>query len=343
MMLLRAGRRLEALEECHQAKSDWWSGDTIRGSLLAMWTIARLYLELRLPMAAKAQGLAVAFSAATSADEELADLVPAGLLMAAHADFASGAWCGATELFEQGLAAQHYLVEDGFDFEKHESVRGAVLHLTHISACARDLDPVLASTVAAAASRMGVQEVIEGVLETTCPPDRNSWASFGSENHVGPPFSDLGRTRCIRFSALGTDWTLKSDNDVRAARAAERFAAAAQALLAALAGEDLCIAPTRITVLIELRSQATQDVMNSVEALPSNDGRLWRVRLASISNSKDFNPDQITTDLLSALTQILLEASLLPASEFLVIIERAFQRGLGHKLSPTRLTTSWQL
>ena len=45
--------------------------------------IARLYLDLRLPMAAKAHGLAVAFAAATSADEELADLVPAGLLMAA--------------------------------------------------------------------------------------------------------------------------------------------------------------------------------------------------------------------------------------------------------------------
>ena len=47
----------------------------------------------------------------SSNDEELADLVPAGMLMAGHADFEAGAWCGATELLELGLAAQHELVE----------------------------------------------------------------------------------------------------------------------------------------------------------------------------------------------------------------------------------------
>ena len=36
---------IDALEEFHQAKIDWWSGETVRGSLLAMITIARLYLE----------------------------------------------------------------------------------------------------------------------------------------------------------------------------------------------------------------------------------------------------------------------------------------------------------
>ena len=92
MELFRAERLLEALDEFHRAKVQWWSGDTLRGSLLAMLMIARLYLELRLPAAAKAHGLAVATSALQSADEDLADLVPRGLLIAAHADFASGAW-----------------------------------------------------------------------------------------------------------------------------------------------------------------------------------------------------------------------------------------------------------
>ena len=159
MALLRAGRRLEALSEFHQVKIDWWSGDTIRGSLLAMLMISRLYLELRLPVAAKAYGLAVVFSAISRADDDVADLLPAGLLMAAQADFAAGAWCGATELFELGLRAQHQFIEDGLDFEKHESVQAAVLQMTYINACARDLAPALAATVAAAGNRVGVQEM----------------------------------------------------------------------------------------------------------------------------------------------------------------------------------------
>ena len=151
-----------------------------------------------------------------------------------------------------------------------------------------------------------------------------------------PPFSDLGKTRFIRFSALGTDWTLESANDSQSVRAAERLAAAAQALLAALAGEDLCIMPTRVTVLIEARSPLTRDARRVIEALPSNDGRLWKVHLAPITDSKVFRSDEITSDLLAVLTQILFEASLLPEADFMVIIERAFQRGIGHKLSPAR-------
>ena len=81
--LLRADRRLDALEEFHRAKIDWWSGETVRVSLLAMMIIARLYLELRLPQASKSYALAVAYIAVTNGEEELADLIPAGLLMAA--------------------------------------------------------------------------------------------------------------------------------------------------------------------------------------------------------------------------------------------------------------------
>ena len=336
MALLEAGHRLEALSEFHQVKIDWWSGDTIRGSLLAMLMIARLYLELRLPVAAKAYGLAVVFSAASSADEDVADLLPAGLLMAAHADFAAGAWFGANELFELGLRARHHFIEGGLDFEKHEAVKDAVLQLTYINACARDIDPTLAATVAAAGSRVGVQEIIEGVLERGQAPHGDSWASFGSDDLTGPPFSDLGDTRCIRFAALGTDWQLKAPNDVGSVRAAERFAAAAQVMLAELAREDLCIVPTRITVLIQQRRHAMRSFSETVEALPSNDGRLWKVRLAPAATPPSAGSDEVNRELLAILTRILLEVSLLPQAEFMAIMERAFQRGLGHMLSPAR-------
>ena len=105
-----------------------------------------------------------------------------------------------------------------------------------------------------------------------------------------------------------------------------------------LAREDLCIAPTRVTVLVEQRPHAVQGTGEKIKALPSNDGRLWKVRLASAETSPGIatDPRNINMELLSALTYILLEVSLLPQTEFMAIIKGAFQRGLESKLALPR-------
>ena len=43
MTLMANERHLEALEEFHRVKVDWWSGDTVRGSVLAVLLISQLY------------------------------------------------------------------------------------------------------------------------------------------------------------------------------------------------------------------------------------------------------------------------------------------------------------
>ena len=347
LQLFEAGRLVEALEEFHRAKVRWLAGDTLRGSLLAMLMISRIYLALRLPEAAKAHGLAVATVAAQSDDEDLADLVPRGLLVAAEGDFVSGAWCGATELLEIALAAQYECVEDGSDFEKHEAVQQAVLLMAYISACAQDIYPTLAARVAASASRVGVEEIIAGVLETSDASGGSSWLTFGPDELTGAPFSDLGEERWIRFSALGTDWLVKSAIDANSVRGAERFSAAAQATLAELASEDLGIIPTRITVVVEVGTGASRAPEEGIEALPSNDGRAWKVRLISAAEPGDVDPNNVNRKLLVALATILRDASLLPQSDFEGIMERALDRGLAHMLSPARpydeLAAAWVL
>ena len=116
---------------------------------------------------------------------------------------------------------------------------------------------------------------------------------------------------------------------------AERFAAAAQVMLAALANEELCLLPTRITVDLKKRPRRSASTRDA-EALPSNDGRAWIVRLTPFNATADVTSEEFTRELVEVLAQILREASLLPDEEFMTTIERAFQRGLGHKLSPPR-------
>ena len=302
-----------------------------------MMIIARLYLELRLPHASKSYALAVSYIAAASRDEELADLVPAGLLMAASADFIAGAWCGAAELYELGLAAQLEFIEDSTDSERHTAEDNAFLHLTYVNACARIVDCDLGALVGATTDRTGALEIIEGAMGVLNENDKDFWESFGDKGLVGRPFTDLGDIRYIRFSALGTDWTLIAPNDIDSVRKAERFAAAAQVLLAALARDDLCLVQTQINIRIENRRTSAAE---RIESLPSNDGREWVVRLVTASRAISDHarlPKNIVPELLAILTKILRDVSLLPEElNSSASLERAFKRGLGHKLSPGR-------
>ena len=283
--LLRAGRILDALEEFHKAKIEWWTGETVRGSLLSMILIAKLYLELRFPQASKSYALAVAYIAALRRDETLADLVPAGLLMAASADFIAGAWCSAAELYELGLVAQYEFVEDGNDWEKHTVVQNALLHLTYINACARTVNSDLAALISERTTRTGDQDLIESTINEVGLKDTDHWESFGTTELVARPFADLGDARSFRFSALGTDWTLVTANDIESVRLAEKFAADAQVMLAALSREDLCLVQTQIRVRIENRRRANAPIEECINSLPSNEGREWVVRLAPAGNS----------------------------------------------------------
>ncbi len=337
MTFLRGGRHLDALEEFHRAKIDWWTGATVRGSLLAMVFIAELYLRLRLPQASKSYALATAFIAASKRDEKLADLIPTGLLIAANADFAAGAWRSASELCELGLVAQHQFIEDGIYSERHqELVEQSLSNLAHITACARNVDPDLAAHVDAITGRLGVQQIIAETANMLELKDEDFWESVGDKALVARPFSDLSELRYIRFSALGTDWSLITANDIESALMAERFAAAAQVILVALAREDMCLMQTQIRVRIRKGEQGCIPDVDRIKSRPSNDGREWMVRLSPVRNSDRENPEEIDNELLMALTAILREASLLPDDDFRMCIERAFESGLRNKLSPGR-------
>ena len=332
--LIEAGRLHDALEEFHKVKIDWWSGETLRGSLLAMIFIADIYFRMRLPQASKSYALAAACISYSSADEEFADLIPAGLLMAARAEFIAGAWCSSTEFYELGLLTQHEFVGSGADLDENTAVKDAFLQLGYVNACARIIDPDLADSIFATTSRVGAEEIAEMALGLLDAKGKGYWESFGGDGLVARPFADLGDTRYIRFSALGTEWTVVAANDIDSVRKAERFAAAAQVILAALAQDDLCLVQTRIVVRIENgRRIQTADAV-PIKSIPSNDGQEWVVRLTPVEPSQGVNFNEINVELMAMLQFILRETSLLPETDFSAILKKAFEKGLPNKLSP---------
>ena len=74
-------------------------------------------------------------------------------------------------------------------------------------------------------------------------------------------------------SALGTDWTLVTANGIDSVRLAERFAAAAQVMLAALARDDLCLVQTQINIRIEnTRGPPLRSALNRFQGMTAESG-----------------------------------------------------------------------
>ena len=332
MALMADDQVLLALEELHRAQVEWWSGDTLRGSVLASLMIAQLYRELRLYEVAKAYALAAAVTAANDSDGGLVDLAPRGLLIAGSCEFLSGAWCRAAELYDLALVAQHEVGSGGVNLDEDTMVQEAMLHFGYMLLCARHTSPDLASEIESLVERRGALALISELVDDRPERLADSWQSLGDGQLSNRPFSDTGDTRCIRFAALGTSWTLLTDNDDETVLIAERFAAGVQAMLAALAHEDLCLVPTAITVRIEVRQQHAPAAPERIEARPSNDGREWVVRLAPTGAQSSPDLEEVHADLLGALFVILREASLLPRDDLFAAMERGFQRGLGNRL-----------
>ena len=288
MTLLKSGRCLDALEEFHQAKVEWWSWGNVA------WIAPRNDDHCRAVFGAKAPaGIKVLRSGC----------IPTSL----HQEEmrSSRIWfpldCSKrlvqTSLREPGAAqwncmnsawrVQYEFIEDGADFEKHPRIQNALLHLGYASACSKIVNPGLAALIGGVTVRIDADDIIENAIDVLNSEGKDFWESFGATGLVARPFSDMGDVRYIHFSALGTDWTVVMSNDLETVRLGERFAGAAQAMLAALAREDLCFVQSQINVRVENRQRIQTESADRIESLPSNDGRRWVVRLVAYHHCND--------------------------------------------------------
>jgi len=332
--LLEAERLREALHELHRAKEGWWSGDALRGALLIMLGISECHARLNLPLAAKQYALAVA-GAAHSGTEDLLDLVPRGLLVAADVDYAGGAWCSALELLDLGLIAQDLLVDESLNEAARTRTDRAIVHLGMLLRGAKALSSTLAPRVQEVARRHGALEPLQRVIDDSEDWDAETHVRLADEQLQGRPFSDLGAERVLRFTALGVEWRVRSPNDYRHVLAAERLAAAAQIMSVDLADDDLCLLPTTVDVHVELLEGSLTEE-GRAEQQPSNNGREWIIRLTPFEPGQALDPEANFHELLAVLSMIFLDLSLLSKARYFEGLERAMERGLWHKIGSGR-------
>ncbi|MFG3055519.1 hypothetical protein ACGFZP_31880 [Kitasatospora sp. NPDC048239] len=331
MALIRGGRLAQALQEIHQAKAGWLSGDTLEGGLTMLLLCARLYSELGLPVAAKQHALAAATFAKSAPAPELRHFVPRGIITAARYDHQAGNWISATHLYCVGVMAQGVYCDEPYDEERHPHVWDMMANQAITQRTATALRPAYLPLLREITATVGIDTVIDDILAAGAEAPAATEEAYADEadvQGVGRPFSDAGPTRRYTWSALGVDWEVTCPNERACVLAAERYTAALQVLLAELATRDPLFLPGHLSV--EVRSGTASVAGHPVRIRDrGSDANRWTLRLPPTDIS---NPEADLVDLLNALLSVTLSQSLLPEKVFTSLMEQMFADGLRHKL-----------
>ncbi len=321
--LAQANRIVDSIGELQRAMTASATGDFIDRALDCMLALGEGYAILGLPQAAKQFALAAAVSAHASTAHDVGSFVPHGFLRAAVHEYRAGNWASAMELIDIGLTAQDVLVDTEADeWAEKDSVR-AIREAALIRSAALDLLP--SDTAGRMTEILRSHGAPDKLLDIRTEWDENRWREIADDQLRGRPFDDLGATRIIRFAALGLDFHIECENDFRDVLAAERLAAALQICLVALRDTELCLAPQKVMAFVSTHPAA--DDAGQCDWDPES--QLWRISLGTVDVGQALVPEDVSLELMNACVQILLGASLLPASDVMHAVEESlFKRGI---------------
>ncbi|MEU6348353.1 hypothetical protein ABZ896_03400 [Streptomyces sp. NPDC047072] len=336
LALLTSDRILQALQEIHEAKANWWHGETLEGGLTMLLLCSRIYSELGLAIAAKQYALAAAAAAKSAPDPQLRRFIPRGIILAALYDHEAGDWLSATHLFRIGLWAQNAYLDEPYHPERHPYVWDMMANQATTMRAARAIRPGFVPLIHEITASAGIDTIIDDILAPTSgepPVTEDACAGAADTRGVGRPFSDAGPTRRYTWTALDVGWEITCANDRFSVLAAERFTAAVQVLLAELARYDPLFLPGRLAVEVHADAATAPDQPADCEQTTDADTNRWTVRLTGADH---LQPETAHTQLLGAAAQVLLSQSLLPDEAFMNLVEQAFASGLWHKLTAGR-------
>lgn len=337
LALFGAGRLLSALREVHEAKINWWHGDTVEGAAIMCLLASRIYSELGLPIAAKQYALTAATIAqgATSPDHKI--LAARGIVLAASYEHQAGMWLSATQTFRIGLLAQHAYSDDPMNEDHYEYVTHMLVDQAHIVRAARTVRPDYLQVVNDAIDKLsGLGDVLDTMLQTVehLPALAEAeYAEIADRDGLGRPFSDAGPIRRYSWAALGTVWEVTCANERDAVLATERFVSTLQITLAELAAHDALLLSGSVRVEVRPDRSALAVGTEQFEELPDNSGTRW---LLHLTQGSDLSDTTAHVEAVSAVVVVLMDRSLLAPSAFMALIESAFETGLWHKVLSAR-------
>lgn len=331
-----ADQLLRALAEVHDAKIGWRHGETIEDSIPMMLLAASIYEHLGLFFAAKLHAVAAAVAANGAQQTDARRFVPQAIAVAAINDFKAGNWCSASRLVRVTLLAQNAYAEDPTNLDRHAYLAEALQREAFALHVAHSLAPDYEAQIRATAQDMGTEPLLRDMATQFFSDDHwtiETLVQGLDRQGFGRPFADAGQTREVRWTAFGAAWTVRSRNTRRDTLAAERLVSGIQIIQAELALADPVWLPGEVHIEVKTDRDEQPTGAEKLERIPDNDLSRWVVHLQPGDSVRE---DRALIDLVTDASLLLLDNSLLGREKLLALVDDAFARGLGHKLSGGR-------
>ncbi|MGA9146849.1 MAG: hypothetical protein WBZ04_04755 [Candidatus Nanopelagicales bacterium] len=331
---VKADKPLEALTELHNAKINWYHGDTMYGAVLTVRFIAALYSQLGLAYAAKMYACSAAMLALNSSDAEVKTHVPKALAEAANYSHRAGCWIDSARFSEVAILARSQFLADPFDSDKHpeldEQLALSALILSAIDTYWPDLDVLIQR----AQKTTGWYEQVRRTLEeseASYALSEQEFQQHAVERFDGPILGDLGPRRAIYFRALGVRWCFTFDNDKATVLAAEGLCATLQVFLADIARLHPVIIESTVTVNVAVASGGKLD-----DERTRVDDSQPEISVDVLLPHKVDDLQEQKVALLATCIQLTQAVNARPPKELLDLVETAVKQGLLDKTSVGR-------
>jgi len=135
------------------------------------------------------------------------------------------------------------------------------------------------------------------------------------------PLNDVGKTRTIRFNALGSSWKISFENDYKTTPIAEEFCGILQVMLTEISLSKYDFHLVKGSIIIDL--EVNQKLIVP-EQLPTHSEFRWKVFLEFFDSAVPQDINMHTAKSSTSLMYILEELSLLPQIEFRENFQKLF-------------------
>lgn len=326
-----AGRPVDAVHEFHQAKINWFHGDTLDASMNALADIAEIYSSLGMHLAAKKYALVLAALAQTSQDPDHRRWIPIALFAAANHDHDAGAWIASADLATiAGLAHLAYAPRpEALDEHSYLTETAKDQYTTLL--VARQVRPHLTQTIHEMLQQGPVGQLIAPAIDAGDDPATRTveeWLDQLPELN-GTPFSDAGPERTIAFHTYGIRWTIHGRNDQRTVLALEDLTSTLQILLVDFVHFDPVLIAQDVDIEVRTYPPGETPEQTHLTKL-SGDQRLWLLFMPEQPDREDIQEARLHVTALAF--KVLLGNSLLDQSHFSALMGNAAEKGLLHKM-----------
>jgi hypothetical protein len=317
---------LKALNHFHKAKENWNNHESIEGYVLALINIAQIYSGIGLNFAAKYYALAGVWVSINDTEKKLLKRIGDSLALVFYADFKQGSWLSAILSFHLFMKARHEFNPKQIDFEKDSLVLKSIADFSLILLCIPKLSSQFQVLVSSNIKQTGyiAEEFISPLLEEMD-------SKYSTEERIRElcenrlddfPLNDSGKTRTIKFNALGSLWEIKFNNDHNTNSIAEEFLALLQIALAEISLSNFDFHFVKGIIKIELE---ITDQLLPPEQQASNNEYKWKVFVNHFDNPDPKEINMHTAKNSTSLFYILNEISLLKNEDFKDLFARLFK------------------